>query len=158
MSKPLKYLGYTIVFQEVPNEVTLAINISGCQYHCKECHSQYLWEYNGNYIFDDIDNLLDKYDNLITCVCFMGGDQNQEELVELLKKIKVKKLKTALYTGCDNMNLLDFEMINNLNYIKIGHYDCELGGLSNRTTNQRFYKKNEITNDWEDITSIFWKK
>ena len=49
----LKYLGYSIVFQEVPDEVTLAINISGCPHKCEGCHSKYLWEYDGHYVSDD---------------------------------------------------------------------------------------------------------
>ena len=40
----LKYVNTGIVFQEIPDEVTLAINISGCPCQCPGCHSQYLWE------------------------------------------------------------------------------------------------------------------
>ena len=61
----LKYLGYSIVFQEVPNEVSLAVNISGCPHKCEGCHSKYLWEYDGNYISDDIDNLIKKYQDFL---------------------------------------------------------------------------------------------
>ena len=39
----LKYLNSDIVFQEVPDEVALAINLTGCPCHCPGCHSQYLW-------------------------------------------------------------------------------------------------------------------
>ena len=94
----LKYDGYSIVMQEVPNEVSLAINISGCPHKCEGCHSTYLWEYNGEYLTDDINTLLDKYSDLITCVCFMGGDQNQEDLLFCLKEVKARNLKTCLYT------------------------------------------------------------
>lgn len=38
----LKYVDTAIVFSEIPDEVTLAINISGCPNKCKNCHSQYL--------------------------------------------------------------------------------------------------------------------
>ena len=34
----LKYVNTGIVFQEIPDEVTLAINISGCPCHCPGCH------------------------------------------------------------------------------------------------------------------------
>ena len=40
----LKYVNTDIVFQEIPDEVTLAINISNCPCHCPGCHSHYLWE------------------------------------------------------------------------------------------------------------------
>ena len=138
-SKKLKYVGYSIVMQEVPNEISLAINISGCPYRCKGCHSQYLWEYIGSYLADDIDELLNKYDGLISCVCFMGGDQNEEDLIFCLDKIKDKSLKTCLYTGNDSINNLSNQLLKRLDYLKIGRYIEELGGLNCKTTNQKMY-------------------
>ena len=158
MSKNLKYLGYSIVFQEVPDEVTLAINISGCPHKCVGCHSKYLWEYKGNYISDDLDGLIDKYHGLITCVCFMGGDQNQSELADLLIRIQQYKLKTALYTGFDSLNCLNIRVLGNLDYCKIGHYDYSCGGLDNPNTNQQMLKWNWHESKWDDITHKFWKK
>ena len=38
----MKYVDTKIVFQELPNEITLAINISGCPCACIGCHSSYL--------------------------------------------------------------------------------------------------------------------
>ena len=38
----LKYVNTGIVFQEIPDEVTLAINISNCPCRCPGCHSRYL--------------------------------------------------------------------------------------------------------------------
>ncbi len=40
----LKYVDTAIVFSEIPGEITLAINISGCPNHCQGCHSKYLWK------------------------------------------------------------------------------------------------------------------
>ena len=89
MLKPLKYISYAIIFQEVPNEITLAFNISGCPHHCEGCHSQYLWDYEGDNLLPiNMINVINKYKNYITCVCFMGGDQNIEELTEALKTCK----------------------------------------------------------------------
>lgn len=128
--------------QEVPNEISLAINISGCPYKCKGCHSMYLWNYVGNYLLDEIDDLLDKYNGLISCVCFMGGDQNQEELLNCLQKVKERELKTCLYTGNDDISSISKEIIRSLDYIKIGRYIEELGGLSCKTTNQKMFDLN----------------
>lgn len=153
----LKYLGYSIVFQEVPDEVTLAINISGCPHRCEGCHSKYLWEYEGNYISDDLEALIKKYDGLITCVCFMGGDQNPYELVDLLDKVHRHKLKTALYTGEDSLQHISFRVLCNLDYCKIGHYDESMGGLNNKNTNQRMLSWNRQDGKWEDITCLFQK-
>ena len=151
----LKYLGYSIVFQEVPDEVTLAINISGCPHKCEGCHSKYLWEYTGNYISDDLSSLINKYKGLITCVCFMGGDQNRDELNELLIRVKHHKLKTALYTGGDDISA---KILDNLDYYKVGRYDALYGGLDNPNTNQRMFKWDWKRNKWCDITYKFWKE
>ena len=36
----LKYANFDVVFQEVPDEVTLAINITNCPNQCPGCHSK----------------------------------------------------------------------------------------------------------------------
>ena len=107
--KKLKYNGYSIVMQEVPNEVSLAINISGCPHKCEGCHSKYLWKYDGEYLIDDIEKLLNQYSGLITCVCFMGGDQNQDDLLYCINMANKKELKTCLYTGVDDINMINKE-------------------------------------------------
>ena len=138
----LKYNGYTVVMQEVPNEISLAINISGCPYKCKGCHSMYLWEYKGEYLIEDIETLINKYKGLITCVCFMGGDQNEDDLLYCINKAKEYNLKTCLYTGCDDINLLSNRVLSNLDYIKYGRYIEEKGGLNCKSTNQKMIDLN----------------
>ena len=144
---PLKYLGYGVTLQEVPNEISLVINISGCPYKCKGCHSQYLWEYDGEYISEGLKDILDFYDGMITCVCFMGGNQNTQELLEYLKSIKKKNLKTCLYSGCESLNDVEI-LLPYLDWVKIGRYDESLRtedniqyGIKLATSNQHIYKK-----------------
>ena len=150
----LKYLGYSVVFQEVPDEITLAINISGCPHKCEGCHSKYLWEYKGDYLTDDFTSIVNKYTDLITCVCFMGGEQNDLELIEICSMAHKLGLKTALYTGCNSMQELSFDLVANLDFIKVGHYDERCGGLNNTSTNQRMFKWEGM---WKDITYMFWR-
>lgn len=154
--KHLKYKGYSIVFQEIPNEVSLAINISGCPYRCKDCHSKYLWEYGGEYIYKELRQLIEKHLYFITCVCFMGGDQNKPELIQLCEMVKSYNLKTCLYTGNDDLAAFS-DFYDYLDYIKIGSYHKELGGLDHKTTNQKMYT---ISNGKieDDITYLFQKK
>ena len=42
-------------------------------------------------------------------------------------------------------------------YIKVGPYISHLGGLKDRTTNQRLYRK-AANGEFEDITSRFWRR
>lgn len=152
----LKYVGYSIVFEEVPNEISLSISISGCPYKCRGCHSPYLWKDEGRYISEDLRSIIDKNKDYLTCVCFLGGDQNIAELKELLKFIKdCYGLKTCLYSGRDEIKDLK-ELLSYLDYVKIGSYKSDLGGLNSPTTNQKMYKieKSKL----EDITYEFTKE
>lgn len=147
-NKPLLYSHYDVTFQEVPGETSLVVEITGCLHHCQDCHSKFLWDYTGEPVERDLPKLIKKYSGLITCVCFMGGDQNIEELMRLAHFCHKNNLKTCVYSGCTqdefvalipkthfstNMALFD--------YIKVGPYIKERGGLDCVTTNQTFYKK-----------------
>lgn len=153
--KNLKYINTGVVFQEIPCETTLSINISNCPCHCPGCHSTYLWEDTGNILdINEINKLMDKYNGFITCICFMGGDNNPDEVNELAEYIKNHfNIKTAWYSGRDTIS--DKINISNFDYIKIGPYIEKYGGLNKKTTNQILYKN--INNKLENITYMFWK-
>ena len=71
----LRYINTDIVFQEFPDEVTLAINISGCPCRCPGCHSQFLWANRGDELTAEaLSALIHGAKDTITCVGFMGGD------------------------------------------------------------------------------------
>lgn len=156
----LKYYNTMVVFEELPDEVTLAINISNCPCRCNGCHSQFLWDDVGTYLtFDKLDKLIKKNDG-ITCVCFMGGDSDPKYVNELAKYVSyTKSLKCGWYSGKDNLSE-DIDLENFL-YIKIGHYDKNFGGLNNENTNQRLYyiEEDQKGDNYflKDITYKFWK-
>lgn len=152
----LRFDGADIVLQEVPDEVSLVLNITECPHHCVGCHSAYLAESYGDYVEDKLPELLGQYENLISCVCFMGGDQHIKDLEKQCRYIKKKspELKVAIYTGHDNAHIFN-ALTDVLDYIKIGHFDESLGGLDSPTTNQRMYKKEG--DRWTDITYRFQK-
>jgi len=151
----LKVASFDIVFQEIPGEVTLALNLSGCPCHCPGCHSQHLWEDIGEELNEDLlTDLMNRYKGLITCVAFMGGDREPEEVLRLAEY--VKGLKTAWYSGRPaHPDSFEFSLAT-LDYVKFGPYIEDLGGLKSEKTNQRLYKR--VGDGWEDITSSFWKK
>lgn len=153
----LRYKGYSIVLQEVPDEITLAINFCGCPYKCKGCHSQYLWDNNGNdFKEEELRDLLNKYSFALTCVCFMGGDWEIEELKKLKKIIEEYKLKTAIYSGSDRLETFITLKELRFNYIKIGSYQEKRGGLRSKETNQKMYKLEN--GNYIDITNRFLLK
>ena len=151
----LKYIDTSIVFQEVPDEITLAISITNCPNHCPDCHSKYLWEDTGDDLtIDALNAIILKYKDGITCVCFMGGDRNKYEVYRLAKYIKDNYpiLKIAWYTGQDQIDS-DFPW-DNFDYIKVGRYIKERGSLDNPNTNQYMLKKQN--DKWVDITDKFY--
>lgn len=154
----LRYASYDIVFQELPDEVTLAINLSNCPNRCPGCHSPHLQEEYGDFLDEEVlIGLLERYGNAITCVCFMGGDDSPGEVEELsvfLKRQTDGRLKTGWYSGRpalpEGISLLSFD------YVKLGPYVERLGGLEAETTNQRLYRVEG--KKWSDITYRFRRK
>lgn len=153
----LKYVNKGVVFQEIPDEVTLAINLSGCPCRCPGCHSSYLWQDIGTPLTPmELEAMVCEYEADITCVCFMGGDAEPEYVGALARYLRRGHpgMKVAWYSGRQrvpgSVRKADFD------YIKLGPYIAHLGCLRERTTNQRLYKR-ASGDDFTDITSRFWK-
>lgn len=159
----LKYLNTQVTFSEVPDEISLCINITGCKIGCKGCHSAYLAEDIGTPLDESELQALIEGNKGITCVTFMGGDAEPNEVRHMAMFIKdtYPGLKVAWYSGRESLpsfirlNLHDFD------FIKLGPYIEECGPLNSRDTNQKFYKvfhfstgKCELIN----ITHKFWKE
>ena len=152
----LKYVNTGVVFQEIPDETTLAINISNCPCHCPGCHSSYLWQDVGIELNEDsLNRMLSRYGNDITCVCFMGGDACPEAVEQLASYLHREHpyYRVGWYSG--RLRLPSGINRKQFNYIKIGPYIRTLGPLKSRTTNQRLYKQLP-TGEFADITSRFW--
>lgn len=147
----MKYETYKITFNEVPNEVSLTFLITGCPLGCKGCHSQESWENKGVELTEShLLKLINKYEFMISTVCFLGGEWEKENLIKLLKVAKNKHLKTCLYTG---LNKVHKDIESELDFIKTGRWIEELGGLSSQKTNQRFV---DLKNN-KDLTILFLK-
>lgn len=151
----LKYADTKVVFQEIPDEITLAINISNCPCNCKNCHSSYLANDVGEPLtVMDISKLL-KQNKGVSCICFMGGDASPKTINSIATWIRTSypNLKIAWYSG--RIELSKYIRLQNFDYIKLGPYIEELGPLNNTSTNQRFYKVED--NKLVDITNVFWR-
>ena len=140
----LKCYSYDIVCQEIPDEISLAVNISCCPNRCPGCHSPWLWEEAGEDMTEEmLQNLIGKYAAAITCFCFMGGDADPHEVMRLAKWIRTcwPHIRTAWYSGKEELPE-GFEPAS-MNYIKLGPYKEALGGLKSPTTNQALYRIDE---------------
>lgn len=152
----IKYLDWAITFAEIPSEVSLCLEITNCPHRCMNCHSPQLRDNVGDELSTSIiDELVKKY-SYITCICFMGGDNNHKDIIKLTKYIHdtYKNIKVAMYSGNTEV---DSSLMCSLDYYKIGPYIEELGPLNKKSTNQKLYRKNP-DNSIEDITYKFWAK
>ncbi len=138
----LKYADYDIVFQEIPDEVTLAISLTNCPNRCPGCHSPQLREDIGDPLTNEVlEALLEKYHDAITCVCLMGGDGDLADIrriVLFLHTQQTTPVKVGWYSG--RTELPEGFSIEGIEYLKLGPYVEKFGGLRAPTTNQRLYK------------------
>ena len=154
----MKYVNTDIVFQEIPDEVSLAINISGCPCRCPGCHSRYLWEDVGEPLDTAaIDALVTQYAGEVTCLLFMGGDADPAGVNQLAQYVHTTypRLRVAWYSG--RIRIPAIVRRQDFDYIKIGPFIRHLGPLKEPTTNQRLYRQTP-DGEFEDITARFWRK
>ena len=99
----LKYTDTQVVFREFPGEVTLAINISGCPNHCPGCHSPELQQDIGEPLnWDTLKDLIEKNPG-VTCIGFMGGDNDPMMVKYLAYQIRSHlDMRVGWYTGVGN--------------------------------------------------------
>lgn len=156
----LKYVDTKVTFSEIPDHITLCINLSNCPNNCEGCHSSYLSEDVGEIlVFSRIERLI-KANRGITAVCFMGGD-NDPKLINhysSLVKDKFYWIKVGWYSGKQEVaKKID---LHNFDYIKLGPYIKELGPLTSKTTNQKFYEVTQLSGGkckLIDRTYKFWR-
>ena len=168
----LKYIpkDTSIVFEEIPDEITLAVNISNCQNNCIGCHSAYLKQNIGEELTEKVIDELIKKNEGITCFCFMGEGNDPKTLENRILYIKEKypNIKIGLYSGREDIT--DRFFWENLDYLKLGPYKEEFGPLNNPKTNQALYQRDpnciciigphwsgHFESGWKTITRKFWK-
>lgn len=156
----MKFVDTQVVFREVPDEVTLAINISGCPVNCPGCHSSYLTQDIGTPLDEKSLSKLIGENPGISCVSFMGGDADPAYVGILARFVKdnYPGMKTCWYSGRSLEQARP--VLKDLDYVKVGPYIDELGPLDYPTTNQRFYSVSITPDgpDLKDITLRFRKK
>lgn len=151
-----------VTFREFPNEISLCINISGCQNHCPGCHSAYLAENTGTELDENALSVLLYKNKGITCVGFMGGDHEPLSINTLAKFVKTNFPQLRVGWYCGKQELPNEIILSNFDYYKLGPYIAELGPLDNPNTNQIFYsrgrylnKLDALPNQWYDATYLF---
>lgn len=140
----MRILNYFTSFQEVPDNLSLCFSVFGCPHSCRNCS----WRNEKNFLKltpQDILEIVNKNKEFIDCVCFLGGEW-EPEFKEVLSMCKKTGLLTCLYTGLEDIK--DMDILSNLDFVKVGPYIENLGGLQSETTNQKFIdlRTNECLN------------
>ena len=140
-----------IVLEEIPDRVTLAVEISNCRGSCPGCHSPFLQRDLGEELTPKvIDRLI--ADNFgVNCFLLLGEGSDSEALLGVAAHLKAAHpgIERAVYSGRAQVEPALYEAFD---YVKVGPYIAELGPLNAPTTNQRLYYHGE------DITARFWHR
>lgn len=154
---PLKYYNTGVVFQEIPDETTLSINITNCPCRCPGCHSSYLWADVGSPLDEStLDAFADRYGDEITCISFMGGDADPAQVQRLAAYLHARhpRYKVSWWSG--RQYVPAFVDKSQFDYLKLGPYIAHLGNLQSPSTNQRLFKR-QPDGTFADITYRFQK-
>lgn len=137
----LRYYNFDVVCAEIPDQITLAINLSGCPNRCAGCHSPWLWEEVGEPLTEEVlERLVTRYEGAIDCLCLMGGDGDPAAIDRLAGWVRSHhpELLVGWYSG--RQQLAVEVAPSHLDFLKLGPYIEALGGLRAPTTNQRLYR------------------
>ena len=141
----------SVVLEEIPDKVTLAVDISNCQGTCIGCHSPFLREDIGDELTPAIiDSLI--ADNFgVNCFLFLGEGNDHAALMRRAAHLKSAHpgVDLALYSGREEV---EEDIWDAFDYVKVGPYIPKYGPLNRRSTNQRLYHHKV------DITSRFWHR
>lgn len=141
----------SVVLEEIPGKLTLAVEISNCQGNCKGCHSPFLKNDIGQELTPAVASRLVKENFGVNCFLLLGEGNDPVALLSLARCLRIEhpELELALYSGREQVEEEIWEVFD---FVKTGPYREECGPLNNPGTNQRLYHHRK------DVTSLFWKK
>lgn len=143
----------SVVLEEIPDRVSLAVEISNCRGNCPGCHSPFLKKDIGRELTPSVIDTLVADNFGVNCFLFLGEGRDPETLLDLADYVRSKGLLAAVYSGREEVEDIFWD---HFDYIKLGPYKEECGPLNNPATNQRLYAL--MDGSWEDITYRFWRR
>ena len=147
----------SVVLEEIPDRVTLAVEISNCRGNCTGCHSPFLKEDIGLPLTTAVIDGLVKDNFGVNCFLFLGEGRDPDTLIGLARHVRGLGLEAALYSGRPEV---EDEIWEAFDYVKVGPYLPDCGPLNSPSTNQRLYKSTGSggKDGFVDITSRFWHR
>lgn len=157
----IKYLPETatVVLEEVPDKVSLALDITNCRGLCSGCHSPHLRGNIGEELTTERVDALIAANFGVNCFLFLGEGNDVDALLQIVRHINSRypSMAVALYSGLPEVDERVWDVFD---YVKIGSYLSDRGPLNNRSTNQRMYQleRGKGKRSAIDITERFWHK
>ena len=158
----------SVVMEEIPDRVTLAVEISNCRGNCPGCHSPFLREDVGEVLTPEVVDRLVADNFGVNCFLFLGEGRDPETLLALAAHVRAKGLAVALYSGREDVEDAVWAAFD---YVKVGPYRADCGPLNSPATNQRLYQAVTDGSDvpsatvivragrsFADITARFWRR
>ena len=99
----LRYLSGVIKNNIIPSERTMYIKISDNE--------------EGQLLFENIGVMVETYKKYISCVCFAGGEEQQQDLTSCCKVLHKYGLKTAFHTKLNETSQINKSLTSELDYI-----------------------------------------
>ena len=149
-----------VVLEEIPDRLTLAIDISNCTGLCEGCHSPFLRRDVGVELTPEAIDSLIAGNFGIHCFLFLGEGNDHAALMSAANYVRraYPSLALGLYSGRESVEEDVWELFD---YVKIGPFRPSCGPLNKTTTNQRLYRilhNADGTRTVDDITARFWRK
>ena len=149
-----------VVLEEIPDRLTLAIDISNCTGLCEGCHSPFLRRDVGVELTPEAIDSLIAGNFGINCFLFLGEGNDHAALMSAANYVRraYPSLALGLYSGTESVEEDVWELFD---YVKIGPFRPSCGPLNKTTTNQRLYRilhNADGTRTVDDITARFWRK
>ena len=140
-----------VVLEEIPDKVTLAVEISNCRGSCPGCHSPFLKNDIGEELTPQVVDKLIEDNYGVNCFLLLGEGRDKEALLGIAEHLRRAhpELERAVYSGRTEVEL---EIYAAFDYVKVGPYVEAAGPLNSPSTNQRLYHHGE------DITARFWHR
>lgn len=149
-----------VVLEEIPDRLTLDIDISNCTGLCEGCHSPFLRRDVGVELTPEAIDSLIAGNFGINCFLFLGEGNDHAALMSAANYVRraYPSLALGLYSGRESVEEDVWELFD---YVKIGPFRPSCGPLNKTTTNQRLYRilhNADGTRTVDDITARFWRK
>lgn len=156
MDFKIPIVGKGVTLAELPNQIAVYFEIGGCIQNCPNCHSPYHQTQGIPTTLHDLTLYTkDQKAKGATAALLMGGTTSQYLTKQNLKKVidaLARLLPVGLYSGAEDDAF--FFTNQNLSWYKTGSYIDTLGGLTSKTTNQKFYQRNK-SGRWEIKNGLF---